>query len=99
MPDITTTFDTDEPLAAIEVDVTGPETATLTEADFEETDNGDGTYSYDGTYTCETDGEYTTTLNTAADGDGNDGASGQSGTVEVDTTAPVVTNYTVALTS
>lgn len=97
MPDISVTFDSDEQLEAIQVDVTGPETATLTEADLTETDNGDGSFSYGGAYTATADGDYTLTLATAADPDGNDGATGQSGTVTIDSTAPTISNYTVAL--
>lgn len=80
--DIVVSFDSDEQLSTISVSLTGPESATLTEADFSETNNG-GSYTYQGTYSASTTGDYTATLDTAVDADGNDGASGQSDTVTV----------------
>lgn len=81
MPDISNTFDSDEQLANVEVEVSGAETATLTDADY--TESGSGPYTYTATYNASSDGEYTFTLNTAEDAAGNDGASGQSTTVTV----------------
>lgn len=86
MPDITNTFDSNEELAAITVDVSGAETATLTETDYGETDNGDGTFTYNATYSATADGDYTFTLTQAEDKAGNDGASGQSVTVSTSAT-------------
>jgi hypothetical protein len=78
-------FDSSEPLASIELAISGAENATLTEADFTE---NSGTYT--ATYAGSVDGDYTATLNQAVDAAGNDGASGQSATVTV-TTAPPAT--------
>jgi hypothetical protein len=82
------TFDSDEQLDTVEATVSGAGNAPLTDQQFTETPNDDGSYTYTATYTAETDGEYTVTLDTAADALGNDGASGQSDTVTVDTTDP-----------
>ncbi|MEF8883312.1 MAG: hypothetical protein V5A34_12400, partial [Halapricum sp.] len=54
----------------------------LTEVDFAY-DSANGTYT--ATYDASSDGTYTATLHTAVDAAGNDGATGQSDTVEVDT--------------
>ncbi|WP_136689387.1 GLUG motif-containing protein [Halorhabdus amylolytica] len=83
--DVQVSFDADEQLSTIEVALTGTESATLTTSDFTETDNGEGTYTYEATYAGSSDGNYAATLETAEDTVGNDGASGQSDTVEVDT--------------
>ncbi|MBX0304286.1 surface glycoprotein [Haloarcula salinisoli] len=84
------TFGSNEQLETVEATVSGAENATLTLTDeqFTETRNDDGSYTYTATYTAETDGEYTITLDTAADALGNDGADGQSDSVTVDTTDP-----------
>ena len=82
-------FTTDEQLATIAVSVSGVESATLSAGDFSETDNGNDTYTYEATYDGSSDGRYTATLDTAEDADGNDGASGDSDSVTVDTTAPI----------
>lgn len=58
-------FDSHEPVATIQTDITGAETATLDETDYSETDNGDGTYTYTAQYTANTDGDYTFTITTA----------------------------------
>jgi flagellin-like protein len=80
-------FDSDEQLSTIAVDISNAESATLTEGDFTESGSG-GTYTYTATYAGASDGTYDATLTTATDGDGNDGAAGQSDSVTVDTTAP-----------
>ena len=77
---IEVSFDSDEILSTIEVALSGAETQTLTESEF--TRNGN---TYTATYSGNTDGDYTATLATAEDADGNDGASGQSDTVTVNT--------------
>jgi len=84
--DVSVSFDSDETVTNISVDLAGPENATLTETDFDESG---GTYT--ATYEGDSDGNYTATLEMAEDTDGNDGATGQSDTTTVDTTAPVVT--------
>jgi PGF-CTERM protein len=86
--DVAVTFDSDEQLASINVAISGAESATLTDADFTETDNSDGTYTYEATYSGSADGDYTVTLEATEDAAGNDGASGQSESVVIDTTNP-----------
>jgi hypothetical protein len=81
--DVRVRFDSDEQLSTISVSISGPESGTLTGGDFSEADNGDGTYTYEATYSGSSDGDYTATLETAADDAGNDGASGQSATASV----------------
>ncbi|MFB6195047.1 MAG: hypothetical protein ABEI80_02670, partial [Haloplanus sp.] len=84
---IDTSFDASEQLVDIAAAVTasnGTTVATLTEGDFSET-NASGTWVYEATYTTSQDGDYTVTLTTAAEAGGLDGATGQSGTVSIDT--------------
>ena len=93
---VTVSFGSDEPLANVTVDISGAETATLTEANF--TENGD---TYTATYVGASNGTYTAVLQTAADADGDDGASGQTNSATVGTTAepvtgPTVTNFSLA---
>lgn len=78
--ELTVSFDSDESLSAVTVEITGAESATLGTGSF--TESG-GTYT--ATYSGSTDGTYTATLTTATDDDGNDGANGQSDSVTVDT--------------
>jgi hypothetical protein len=77
---LTVSFDADESLADVTVDISGAESATLDTSSF--TESG-GTYT--ASYSGSSDGTYTATLTTATDADGNDGASGQSDSVTVDT--------------
>jgi hypothetical protein len=93
--DVMVSFDSDEQLSTISVSISGAETATLTRADFTETSSGSG-YTYEATYSGSTDGDYTATLDTAEDADGNDGATGQSDTVSVDTTAPSISSFSAS---
>lgn len=80
MTDIDLSFDSDEQVSDILVDVSGAETGSLTEADF--TEAGTGPFSYSATYTASaTSGDVTFTLETAADAAGNDGAGGETTTV------------------
>lgn len=65
MPTLKHTFTSAAQLGTIQTDITGAETATLTESDYSETNNGDGTYTYNGTYEATADGDYTFTLTTA----------------------------------
>jgi PGF-pre-PGF domain-containing protein len=93
---VTVSFGSDEPLANITVDISGAETATLTETNF--TESGD---TYTATYGGASNGTYTAVLQTAADADGDDGASGQTNSATVGTTAepvtgPTVTNFSLA---
>jgi hypothetical protein len=79
--DVKVSFDSDEQLSTISVDLSGPESTTLSE--FDETDNGDGTYTYTNTTTGVSDGDYTATLETAEDAAGNNGSTGENDTVTV----------------
>lgn len=69
--EITVTFDSDENLVDIEVDISGPEHATLDREDF----SGDQYQGFEATYQAGTDGTYTLELVSAEDSGGNDGAS------------------------
>jgi len=92
---IRVTFDADERLDTIGVSIDGTESASLFRSDFVGAETDDG-YTYAATYGVVYDGNYTATLETAADSDGNDGASGQNATVIVDTTPPTISNYSVS---
>jgi len=67
---ITVSFDSDENLVDIEVEVRGPEDATLTSGDFD----GDRFEGYEANYSADSEGTYTLELVTAEDSSGNDGA-------------------------
>ena len=86
-------FDSSERLADIGVRVTDSAGNTVRSI-------GEGAFSRSGdTYTWSgslSDGRYTATLRTAADADGNDGASGQTDGVTIDTTAPSVSGFDVS---
>jgi len=96
-------FDSDINIANIEVSISGAESATLTEADFSESG---GTYS--ATYDGSSDGDYTATLTTADDDDGNDvlrnersdtvsvSTGGGGGGGDTDTTAPTISSFSVS---
>jgi hypothetical protein len=90
--DLRTSFDSDERLSTIQVTVSGAETTVLTTDDFSETSSG-GAYSYEATYQASSDGDYTATLDEAADASDNDGASGQSVSLSV-STSEVLYEYT-----
>jgi hypothetical protein len=82
------TIDASEPLSSISVDLSGPESATLTSF-------GESGTTYTTTYDASTTGTYTVTLTEARDGVGNDGASSQTDTVSVDVTGPTFNSVTV----
>lgn len=84
-----TTFESNEALATIRVSISGAEAAVLTTGDFSERISG-GTYTYEATYQANTDGEYTATLEAAADSNGNDGATGASVAVTITTTDGII---------
>jgi parallel beta-helix repeat protein len=90
--DLVVRFDADETLDGIEVaitdDATGTQVATLTEANFSVSGS-----TYSATTDVGADGTFTATLLTAADGDGNDGANAEAGTVTIDTRAPDLRNF------
>ncbi|PSP47628.1 hypothetical protein BRC75_09155 [Halobacteriales archaeon QH_7_69_31] len=82
--EITVSFDSDENLVEITVEITGAETATLDREDF----SGDTYSGFNATYDAETDGSYTVELTEARDSSNNDGTEGetfrQSVTVETE---------------
>ena len=85
-------FDSDENLVDIEVEVRGPDDGTVTEDDF----SGDRFSGYEATYRTEENGEYTVELVTAEDANGDDGADAEPGesfseTVTVDAPRPTAT--------
>jgi hypothetical protein len=73
-----TSFDSDEQLSTILVTIDGSESTTLTESNFSRTNTGNGTYTYEGLYNVSSDGEFTATLEKAADNKSNNGAGNQS---------------------
>ena len=93
--DVKVSFTTDEQLSSISATVSGAEDGLLSgigaEDDFAESET-DGTYTYEATYSGAADGEYTITLDSAIDANGNDGASTESDSVTVDTTGATVEN-------
>ena len=91
---VTVSFDSTEPLASIAVDVTNATTRTLDETDFTET--GSGPYTYTETFNDSTDGFHDAAVTAAVDAAGNDGASSEQASVEVDTVTPTVSNVSVA---
>ncbi|MFQ3318951.1 MAG: PGF-pre-PGF domain-containing protein [Natronomonas sp.] len=86
-------FNASDQLTAIEINVTGAENVMLTESNT--TESGSGPYRYVANYTGSVDGEYTATLERAANTDAIDGAGGETGTVTIETPAPVVENVTL----
>ncbi|MFB6248291.1 MAG: cadherin-like domain-containing protein [Salinibacter sp.] len=87
---VAVTLETDEPLGggdSLRVDLSGPETATLSGGDFTES-AGSGSFTYEATYPGSSDGTYTATLTTARDTAGNDGAGGATAETVVDTSPP-----------
>nr|WP_280140973.1 PKD domain-containing protein [Haloferax larsenii] len=96
---VTVTFDTHDQIVDISMTLSGAESATLTENDFTEMDNGDGTYTYGANYVGNSDGTYTGTLTVANDSSGDNKASGNSDSVLVDTTPPTITNFSATESS
>jgi hypothetical protein len=84
-------FDSDESLSLAEIRISGQETATYSKSDM--TESGTERYTYSVSHSGSSDGEYTAELIYATDAAENDGASGQSATVNVDTTAPQITDF------
>jgi hypothetical protein len=87
-----TSFESDEDLASIEVSISGAEALVLTATDFSESVSG-GSYTYEATYEASSDGDYTATLDEAADESGNDGAGGQSVTLTVESQAKIIDDF------
>ena len=71
--EISVSFDSDENLVKITVEITGAETATLDRDDF----SGDRFAGFSATYDAGTDGSYTVELTEARDSSGNDGTEGE----------------------
>jgi PGF-CTERM protein len=71
--EITVSFDSDENLVEITVEITGAETATLDREDF----SGDTYSGFNATYDADTNGSYTVELTEARDSSGNDGTEGE----------------------
>jgi len=86
-------FNSTEQLNAINVTISGEQSIVLDETDF--TTTGTSPYTYTTTYQANSDRTYTATLNTADDFADNDGASGQSESVTVDTIAPTISDFSV----
>ncbi|RLM49282.1 PGF-pre-PGF domain-containing protein [Halorubrum sp. Atlit-28R] len=91
---VTVAVETDEALGALSVDVSGASTRALSLSNFTET--GTGPYTYEATFNDGTEGTYDATLNTAADAAGNDGAGGESDSVEVDTVTPTISDFSAS---
>ncbi|NEU55288.1 hypothetical protein [Halorussus sp. MSC15.2] len=91
--DVDLRFESNEQLSNVTVELGGDAAGTLTLADFSETNNS-GTYVYSADVSSGRDGTFRATLIRAEDADGDDGASGRSESVTVDTEAPSV-NVTV----
>lgn len=86
--EITVSFNTNEQLSEAvaylnDASGTNETTFTLSTNDFTETNNGDGTYTYEATETGLSDDTYTISLTKAADSVGNDGATGQTGSTQL----------------
>ncbi len=79
--EIEVTVESDEQLATISVSVDGPGSTTLARSDF--TESGSGPYTYTATWTASSDGDYSASLQTAADAGGTDGASSEIDAVSV----------------
>jgi PGF-pre-PGF domain-containing protein len=96
---ITVRFESDEQLSDIAVVITGEESVTLTESSFTETDNGDGTFTYNTTVDVSNNGVYDGVVQKATDSVGNDGGLGQDDDVTVDAPAPEFTIESLVTTS
>jgi len=84
-------FESDEALATVQVSISGAEATTLGTSAFTQRSSTGG-YTYEATYQAAADGDYTATLDTAADAEGNDGAIGQSVGLAIDTTTDTPTD-------
>jgi PKD repeat protein len=84
---VSVTFDADEPVSTVAVELadgSGNAVATFVRSDFDGScSSGTCTYALSPAYEVGADGTYTATLNAAEDAAGNDGASGQTATVSV----------------
>jgi hypothetical protein len=78
-------FDSSERLSTIRVRITGQESTTLSESDFTVTETGSENYTYEATFTINSEGTFTAKLNRASDSSGNNGAVGQEVSITTDT--------------
>jgi len=101
LQDVEVSFDSDERLSRkpedIQVSISGAETGSLDGGEF--TESGSGPFTYTGVYVGGTDGDYTATLDTAKDFAGNDGATGQSVTVTVNSGSLAAFTFSVITTT
>lgn len=94
-------FTSDEELALADVIIMPPSGPGVSLGLRELTKTGDGPYTYTGVWenTPDINGEYTATLDSAVDAAGNNGATGQTDTVRIqtggDTDPPVISNFTL----
>lgn len=81
-------FDSDELISTI--DVSGDGNAPLAQSEFTESGDAESGFTYTATLSDNSDGTFSATLDTAEDAAGNNGASSQSDSTTVDTTAPTL---------
>jgi hypothetical protein len=81
-------FDSNEELSIIQINIMGAESETLTRSDFSEAETSGGNYTYVATYQSDSAGEFTATLEVASDEDGNDGSNNNSVSVTIAPEAP-----------
>jgi hypothetical protein len=92
--DLALSLESDKQLTTLNATLSGPESTAFGISDFTETQSG-GTYTYKVDYAGSNDGKFTATLDNATDEVGNNGASGQSDSVTVDTVEFKRTNLAV----
>jgi FOG: WD40-like repeat len=88
-------FNSDKLLTNLSASISGTESATLSTSDFTPTVDTDGNVTYEAIYTAGSEGSYTATLDTAADGAGNDAATSQAESVVLDA-PPTISAYAVS---
>ena len=89
-------FDSTEEIDTIRVAISGPETATLSTADFSQASTTGEQITYQAMYELGTDGVYTAEMIEATDTAGNNGATGAQVSVEVNTAPEATSNGLVA---
>jgi hypothetical protein len=92
--DVDLTFDSDEALASVGVDLSDDASGSLSLGEFNRTATDEG-YTYDADVSDGTDGDIGATLTAALDDVGVDGSEGESDTITVDTLAVEVVNGSV----
>jgi hypothetical protein len=78
-------FESNEELTSAQITISEPESVTLSLSDFTESEAQSGNFSYESTYTADSNGEFTATLEEAVDENGNDGANNSSVSVTIQT--------------